>query len=812
MDTLIAAAKLLERDSLSEYLNYQAYDPDSGIFTLNRTMGFIFECQPLLRAGHDSVASLRGLFGSALPVGAIIQVHMLASPEIDHILNMYVLYRESSGGAGMYSQIAGKRRDFYLSGGIGGKSLCRGFDYALRDFRLFVSVQLPVVQTPQGFEDGLTAAAALKNTVKQILRTASLEPASMDAEKLTNLLRLLLNPGHIPRTWNRYDNTRSISEQVLSYETILAVDQKSLQIDGKHVKSFSAFQYPEQWSVLTGGSYMGDLFSNLKQIPAMMMVTLTCVIPDQAKERVAFRKKHLWTKHQAARFGRISNDLVLREEQMGLLEQALQDQDEIVHGYMQVTLYGDNSSHIATLSSALTSYWRTMGIELQEDESIHLPMFMLSLPLGYVDDGGQVRKILRRMQTLTSRIASELAPIQSEWKGTGSPGFLLLSRRGQVQNVDLFDNRQGAKNGIIVAATGKGKSFLVNDIIMSYLGLGAKFWIIDVGRSYAKIADTFGGDMLSFSPDANVCINPFSRIASEKELLDEHMPVLKNILAQMASTQNVLSDLELSYLEEAIGNSYAQHGSDMTVTDVAEYLERGIDHQGRDRDLARMLYPYTSRGTYGRFFDGISNLNVKSNFTLLELEELKSKKDLQEVVLLSLIHLIQQELYLSKQRDIRKIVIIDEAWDLLGGQNTGKFMEDGYRRFRKYGGAAIAITQSIEDFLRTPAGRAMIANSPYRFFLQQERESVAALRKSEQVVLDDAELEMIMSVHTDPGNYSEIMALTPQGAGIGRLIVDRFTQLLYTTDSTEWAAIEKYIGKGMKLTDAIDAVIADERR
>jgi conjugal transfer ATP-binding protein TraC len=194
----------------------------------------------------------------------------------------------------------------------------------------------------------------------------------------------------------------------------------------------------------------------------------------------------------------------------------------------------------------------------------------------------------------------------------------------------------------------------------------------------------------------------------------------------------------------------------------------------------------------------------------MDLDELRSKKDLQEVVLLTLIYQIQQEI--AKDRMQRKIVVVDEAWDLLTGGNTTTFLENGYRRFRKYRGACISITQSVNDFYKHPSGRAILENSDFFFLLRQRAESIEALKESKRVMLSEGMYELLKSVHTDSGNYSEIFVYSPMGIAIGRLSVDRFTQLLYSTKAEEYARVKELVSRGRTLVEAIREIIEGENK
>ena len=281
---------------------------------------------------------------------------------------------------------------------------------------------------------------------------------------------------------------------------------------------------------------------------------------------------------------------------------------------------------------------------------------------------------------------------------------------------------------------------------------------------------------------------------------------MKPLVAQMASPSRAVTDLENAFLEQAIKEAFREHANETTITHVAKALETLDDD--RARDLARMLYPYCAGGSYAKYFEGKNNVELTSRFIVLELEELKSKKDLQSVVMLFLIYIIQQFMYLGS-KDERKICIIDEAWDLMGEGNAAKFIETGYRRVRKYNGAMITITQGLDDLYGTSCGQAVANNSDFLFFLQQKPESLAAFKKSNRIVLDDFSFELLRTAHTMPGTYSEVFISTPTGRGIGRLLVDPFSYYLYTTTPGEVVQVERHLSQGLSITEAIEKCLQE---
>jgi len=260
---------------------------------------------------------------------------------------------------------------------------------------------------------------------------------------------------------------------------------------------------------------------------------------------------------------------------------------------------------------------------------------------------------------------------------------------------------------------------------------------------------------------------------------------------------------------------FDEHSNNLTIDMLEERLLSHKDDNGeidpRITDMGTQIYQFTTKGDLGRWFNKPATITFTNPLTVLELEELQGNKTLQKVVLLQLISTIQRSMYLGGI-ERKKILIIEEAWDLITGENEGPFIEAGVRKLRKYNGATVIILQSMGDLYKTDVGETVVENSSTKLYLKQKGSTIDRLQTEKKLDLTDGQAELLKTVHTVPGRYSELYISTSAGQGIARYYEDRKTQLIFTTNADEVNQIDQRIAAGMTTEEAIDDLIAAENR
>ena len=800
--------KLVERDSFSDLLPYIAYE--DGIYLLSDgSLGFIFEINPLLEIGSDTHRIITGLYnGEFFPPMSTIQWHVFASENIYPKLEGWKEKRRKLMESD--ERFTEERIKFYT------QEIRDLLGIPARDFRFLVSVKIPQHESlRKGFREFLRGGdidfeewekyldnvRKIKESVKGILESAFLFPEDCPPSSLIYLLRELFNSERDLSRMFPYSVKEEIRRQIIDYSTKIGVTESGIYL-GEHVlKSLTPRFYPEVWGMHEVHELFGSSIHSLREIPCYFFMSANFYVLDRNKAKAHLTAKASLIKHQS--FGFLTQfipRLRLKAENFDVIIQAFENGESVVKGYLNFFIRGKNLESAEHFREVVGGVWRAKNFELREDRYIMLPLFLHSLPLGL--DPMQDR-FIKRAKTMQASAAGTLTPCSFDWKGRGDGPLIFFSRRGQIITFDFFRSATNY-NAVIFAMSGSGKSFLTSEIISSYLRQGAVIFVIDIGRSYEKLSRFLGGDFLVFSEDSNISLNPFSEV----EDIEEEMELLKPLLSQMASPSKPLSDLEKSYIEKAIKEVWDEKGKDAEIDDVVRKLEYMEDPYHRAEDIARMLYPFSRGGQYGRFFRGRANVAFRKPLTVVELEELKGKKELQSVVLLLMIYHIGRAMYLG-ERGKKKLAIIDEAWDLLGGQSTADFISHGYRRARKYNGAFISITQSLLDFYRAGSvGEAIIENSAWMLMLRQKGESLEEIKKGGKLLISGYFSELVESLVTVPGKYSEVFIYGgEQGMGLGRFVVDPFSYWLYTTKADEVSLLNRFIKEGLSLEGAIEKCI-----
>ena len=131
---------------------------------------------------------------------------------------------------------------------------------------------------------------------------------------------------------------------------------------------------------------------------------------------------------------------------------------------------------------------------------------------------------------------------------------------------------------------------------------------------------------------------------------------------------------------------------------------------------------------------------------------------------------------------------------------------------RKYNGNIITGTQSINDYYKTPATKAIIENSDWTCLLSQKAESIEAFKNSGRILMDDEMERVLKSLRTADKQYSEVMICGNGGYTVGRLIVDPYSIALYSSKAEDFNKIQELNKKGLTVAQALDVIIRNNEQ
>lgn len=814
--------ELLKTHRLGDLLPYESFDDEFELFYNTDSYGFAIEVSVAVGITNETLEVLSGLFGGdGFEKDTVIQYCMYASPDVlpamTNWANSFVSDEKDEfdpeRNSNIFRHISRKRIDHLLSGNW--RSLSSETSMMTRDFRSFLTFQKPY---PEGKLDNVQVLQKQKmvsqrNTMSSIIKTAGLSSRVIDPSDLVDLLDTMINAQNVKRTRKEYDEDIPIKDQVVNKDNLLLVGRDDLYMNNPdretNISMFGVDKFPSGWAGWGNGELIGSLYEDARRISCPFLITMTLRYPDQLDQVGNAKMKH----QRAVQMSEspIAKSVTSWHDKRAEWQYVTRKLDEGFSTVMinyQIVLFTKNDNKEVCERELMATYKANKWV-LYKQRFILLPAFIMALPLGasqtYVEFAAQKKMF----KTGLSWTATNLAPFIAEWKGTHNPLQLLSGYRGQLINFNPWDNLEGNFNIAVAARPGAGKSVFIQDLLLSVLAQGGRAWVFDRGRSFEQLCKLlslyYSTQFLVFDGSERVSLNPFTNVRSwegDKDTGSERIMILTLLIQMAVRDGESLPAERQTWLDIALADAWNRKGTDAEVTDVYDILYESDDV--RYKDLADAIQPFTRQGIFGHYFSGPSTIDLSDDFVVLEMKELDDKPQLQTIVLLILMMRVNQTMYSSVRQNRKQVCCIDEAWKLLSYGNAADFVNEGYRTVRKYGGSFISITQGIADYYKSPTIQACLDSSDFTLLLAQKDDSIKQLANIDRLPGGKESIKLIRKLRMVKGLYSSCAIISPQGLSVARLIVDTFSEMLFTTNNTEVAERQNLMSQGMTLIEALE--------
>ena len=350
----------------------------------------------------------------------------------------------------------------------------------------------------------------------------------------------------------------------------------------------------------------------------------------------------------------------------------------------------------------------------------------------------------------------------------------LTQEKGILYGVNLHNNglvifdRFTLENAnlVVFAKSGAGKSFAVKLEAVRSMMMGSEIVIIDPENEYQKLCDAVGGSYVRLSLNSDVRINPFDLpkvIDSEdaSDALRANLVTLHGLFRLMlggtqsgpgGQTVTALTPSEEADLDQALIDTYARAGitSDplthqSTPPTIVNLYDTLLHMGGSGPQLAQRLRKY-STGTFAGIFSQQSNIDINNQMVVFNIRDLED--ELRPVAMYIVLNHIWN-IVRAKQK--RRLLIVDEAWQLMKYDDSANFLFSLAKRARKYYLGLTTITQDVEDFMSSKMGRAIVMNSSMQLLLKQSSAAVDVL--SDVFKLTSAERQLLSSLPVGQGLF-----------------------------------------------------------
>ncbi len=365
-------------------------------------------------------------------------------------------------------------------------------------------------------------------------------------------------------------------------------------------------------------------------------------------------------------------------------------------------------------------------------------------------------------RSLTTESAAVFMPFTNQ-EINDRKGGMFYGNNAISHNLIMF-NRRNLKNGngFIFGTPGSGKSMSAKQEMMTVLlASDDDVIVVDPEGEYYPMAEMLGeniAETIHISAGGDVHINPFD-MDMNYESDDDPLAIQSDFIMSLCETIGAdrfgLSPQQKSAVDRCVRLVYedylasrdpitGKYDKDRLPTLVEFWNLLSAQPGYEAQQLAEALEMYVT-GSLG-FFAHRTNVEYTKRFVVYDIKDIGS--NMKAMGLLVVLNNIWNRIVEGRAQGKNVWVFIDEIYLLFKNESSAEFLNQMYKRARKYGGIPTGITQNVSDLLLSDTARNMISNSEYILMLNQSQIDLAQL----SVLINMSPTEMEYVTNTSPGH------------------------------------------------------------
>ena len=401
---------------------------------------------------------------------------------------------------------------------------------------------------------------------------------------------------------------------------------------------------------------------------------------------------------------------------------------------------------------------------------------------------------LNQVRSVPTEALSAFFPFTSSFLQADKTGIWLGLNKNNIPLIkDIFNLSN--PNGLCLASSGSGKSYMAKLLISRYLLNGTNVMVIDPQSEYKALVKRFDGQLIDLSTTSETIINPLDLMGHD---YPEKRLALVDLMPLMLGD---LSDPQKAIIERALTDTYEERGIYMDnvkswqeeppiledLLNVLKKMEKKmmLSEKQTVRSLSSRLEWYVN-GVFS-FLNQETKINFDNQFVCFDIGNLpKQIKPL-------MMFLVLDYIYMKMKKDLnRKLLVIDESWSLLRQASDASYIFEIVKTCRKFNLALFLINQEVEGMLESEAGKSVLANSSYTLLMRQKPAVIRNIQKT--FFLSDSEVNHLLTAGVGEG----ILVMDDDHSEI-KIVASPEEHAVITTNPDELLASQEIVSEKKRL-------------